>query len=140
MDFIFGTWSQLCRVEYLHYSWIPEPIKPLKVLTISNNLSQKIWNKNSKFQKTVIRKIPLHSWRAWRNWFFSILAFLALVIFQSIFSDLMDQKITGAKNVTFMKKSVSLCSSTSQINFRILYMLWLYFHDWILKLWHVISK
>ena len=27
-------------LEYLHYSRIPEPIKPAKVLTIGNDLSQ----------------------------------------------------------------------------------------------------
>ena len=71
-------------LEYLQDSWIPKPIKPTKVLTIRNNLSQfffrkmvpLFWNKNSKFQKTVIKispqyerisKIPLRSWRAWRN-------------------------------------------------------------------------
>ena len=40
----------------------------------------------------------------------------------------------------FYKKSVFSCSSTSQRNFWILFMLWLYFHDWFLKLYRVIAK
>ena len=40
----------------------------------------------------------------------------------------------------FYKKSVFSCLSTSQRNFWILFMLWLYFHDWFLKLYRVIAK
>ena len=40
----------------------------------------------------------------------------------------------------FKEKSVFSCSSTSRRNFWILFMPWLYFHDWFLKLYEVISK
>ena len=97
-------------------------IKPTKVLTKNNYLSQKFFwkkvrpfgNKNSKFQKTVIKKSPqyerilkisMHGWRAWSEWFFTILTFFAPVIYWSIFQDVMDQKMTRAKKVTLKKIS-----------------------------------
>ena len=77
---------------------IPLHIKPVRVPTISNDLSQKIfwkkvplfWNKNSKFQKTVIQKA--HSMKRFqkflcgvdrhkKNWFLTSMTFLALAIF-----------------------------------------------------------
>ena len=62
-------------------------VKPAKVLTINNNLSQKFfwknvspsWNKNSKVQKSGMKikteheqnsKISSWGWQAWKNWFF----------------------------------------------------------------------
>ena len=99
---------------HLQYSRIPEPIKPAKVLTISNDLSQIFFwknispfgNKNSKFEKTVISKspqheliskIPLHDWQAWKSWFLTIVTFLAPVTFWSFFQISWIKKMAGAK-------------------------------------------
>ena len=42
-------------------------------------------------------KISAHGWRAWKNWFFILLTFLAGVTFWSIIFEKNDQKITRAK-------------------------------------------
>ena len=44
-----------------------------------------------------ISKIPSRGWRAWKNWFLIIATFLDRAIFQSIRSEKMGQKRTGAK-------------------------------------------
>ena len=44
-----------------------------------------------------ISKIPSCGWRAWKNWFLIIATFLDRAIFQSIRSEKMGQKRTGAK-------------------------------------------
>ena len=51
----------------------------------------------------------------------------------------------GSKNDRSQKsylnrKSVFMCPSTSWRNFWILFMLWLNFHDWFMKLWALISR
>ena len=83
-------------------------------------------------------KISSRGWRAWKNWFFKVIFWL-----RSIFGHFLRSQ--GSKNDRspksyFYKKSVFSCSSTSQRNFWILFMLWLYFHDWFLKLYRVIAK
>ena len=78
-------------------------IKPTKVLTKNNYLSQNFlwknvspsWNNSPKFQKSVMKIKPEHEqnskissrgWRAWKNWFFIKVIFLAPVIFWSLIS------------------------------------------------------
>ena len=70
------------------------------------------WNKNSKFQKSVMKIKPEHEqnsklsswgWRAWKNWLFVKLNFLALVNFWSMTSLKNDQKMTGDKKVKVTK-------------------------------------
>ena len=78
------------------------------------NLS-KFGNNCSKFVQTVVKirsqyekisKIPSHDWRAWKNWFFTLMTFLASVIF-SIHEILKkDQKMTGAKKVVKLKNQL----------------------------------
>ena len=60
--------------------------------------------------------------------------------FLTYFSDIMDQKMTGAKKSYLNKKSVLSCLSTSQRFFLVLFMHWLYFHDWFLKLYEASAK
>ena len=45
-----------------------------------------------------------------------------------------------SQKIYFYEKSVFACRSTLWRNFWILFMLWLYLHDWFLKLYEVISK
>ena len=49
-------------------------------------------------------------------------------------------KIDRSQKIYFNEKSVFSCPSTSRRNFWIFFMPWLYFHDWFLKLYEVISK
>ena len=49
-------------------------------------------------------------------------------------------KIDRSQKSQNAKKSSTLCPSTTRRNFWILFMLWLDFHDWFLKLWAVISN
>ena len=73
------------------------------------------------------------------------LNFLAFWLFwlRSIFGQFL--RTQGSKNDWSQKsylneKSVFSCPSTSWNFFLILFMLWLDFHDWFLKLWAVISR
>ena len=114
------TMLVLRTLEVIQDYWIPLHIKPVKVPTISNDLSQNRFgkkvplfgNKNSNFHKTLIKKA--HSMKRFQKFlcvvdgheaidFFSILTFLTSVHFWSFFKDPMDQKMTGAKKVTFTK-------------------------------------
>ena len=70
------------------------------------------WNKNSKFQKSVMKikpeheqnsKISVGGWLAQKIWFFVKVTFLAPVIFWSMRSWKLYQKMTGAKKVSLMK-------------------------------------
>ena len=49
-------------------------------------------------------------------------------------------KIDRSQKSQNAKKSATSCPSTTRRNFWILFMLWLDFHDWFLKLWEVISN
>ena len=49
-------------------------------------------------------------------------------------------KIDRSQKSQNAKKSATLCPSTTRRNFWILFMLWLDFHDWFLKLWIFISR
>ena len=139
---------------------IPLHIKPVKVPTISNDLSQKFfwkkvplfWNKNSKFQKTVIKKA--HSMKRFQKFLCVVdgheaIDFLVFWLFwlRSFFGPFLVILLRshGSKNDRsqksyFNEKSVFSCPSTSRRNFWILFMLWLYFYDCCLKLWIFISK
>ena len=74
-----------------------------------------IGNNCSKFRQTVVKirpqyewilKIPSRGWRAWKNWFLTLMTFLAPVIF-SIHEILKkDQKMTGAKKVVKVKNQL----------------------------------
>ena len=118
MDSFFWPWSW--TLEVIQVFLIQLHIKPTKVLTKNNYLSQKFFwknvspfgNKNSKFQKTVIKKSPqydrilkisMRGWQALSVWLFTIFTFFAPAIYWSIFQDVMDQKMTGAKKVTLTK-------------------------------------
>ena len=61
--------------------------------------------------------------------FFSILTFLSPVL-----------KNDQGKNIQFYEKSLFSCPSSWWRNVWILFMLWLYFHAWFLKLSEVTSK
>ena len=59
-----------------------------------------------------ISKIPLHGWWPWKNWSFVLTKSFGSVYFLTYFSDLMDQKMAGAKKVVILKNL-----STMQRNF-----------------------
>ena len=50
-----------------------------------------------------ISKIPLRSWRAWKNWFFYYNNFIGYGWFFAFCSNSMDQKMARAKKVAMMK-------------------------------------
>ena len=123
-------------LESLEDSQILEHIKLAKVLTYSNDLIPKFfwkkiplsWNKNSKFQKTVIQKSPqyerisknsLPGWQAWRNWLFSIFTFFGSGQFLINFSRCHRSKNDQIQKSYFNEKSVFSRLSTSRIIFEI---------------------
>ena len=69
-------------------------------------------NKNSKFEKTVINKSPLYEliskitlygWQARKDWFLTIITFLAPVTFWSFFQISWIKKMAGAKKFNKVK-------------------------------------
>ena len=107
-----------------------------------------IWNNCSKFRQRVVKirpqyewisKILSPGWQVWRNWFLTLLTFLAPVIF--LIHEILkkDQKMTGSKNFIGIKNQLFHAHQPLKEIFEIPWQQGHFSRTVFSKLWAVIS-